>query len=917
MPSSAADWIRHDRFNDFVRGTFPDGGVNLFLRHNGQIEMLHRWDLDNDGDLDLFVGQDHDRVENEDVMVYWGKPGGPESFLPELAALQPMGRFLREVRALENGITRLPSDGGGRSEIVDLNNDGFLDLIFCNFIHNYSVDMNAMIYPGGEDGFRPDRRMTLPTLLGAAVAAADFNRDGFIDLAFANQGIEGGERFGFDQHLESYLYWNGPAGFDADNRLSLPTISAIDCAADDVDGDGDVDLVFINNNSTHKSVVLFRNGPDGFALTDPERRPGGDPVGVHLIDLDEDGFPEMIVTHRDGRARVFDGGADGPSTAPAIELATGGAVECAAADLDRDGSIDLVFPGAGNESLIYMGSASGYRAANRLALPTRHATDAVLADFDGNGWTDVFFANQRDETTYDVDSYLYWNGPDGLHREARRGLAGFGPVSASAADLNRDGHPDLLLINRYSGSHGPVDSFIYHGNPKAHYSSSSMTRIPGTGEAVVTIADLDGNGYVDLVYPSGRIYRGGPDGFTPKNRLDLDIKDGHGTAVGDLNRDGYLDLVISTGAAHVPDRPPVGVILWGSEDGYTLDNRHELKLQVRFCLSPRLADLDRDGWLDLIFGDVDSAALDIFWGAPDGYTNGNKTFLKIQSCATVEVADLNRDGWLDLILGGGWDRARHGRPTRHASLVWGGPGRFENPDVTRLEAYDSLEQTVVDLNRDGHLDIVMTNYHAYTTRSIPVFVYWGGPDNRYSEQRRMTLPAESSGALTVLDLNGDDHWDLVVFNHVRNGDHGTGAWIYWGDDGEWSPANRDWLPTFGPHFGVRYDVGNVYDRRMTEAFVSEATAVPAGNRSFDLRWTASTTPGTAIRFQVRSAADRDGLSASDWRGANSDRAFFDGSDRDHPFTIPDSHRWFQYKAIFSTRDGGRTPVLDSVGIRTR
>ena len=87
---------------------------------------------------------------------------GLRSLLPPIPDLQPLGRLLREIRAREQGVTRLPSDGGGRSLLVDLNGDGWLELVFCNFIHNYSVYMNALIYWGSADGFRADRRTMLP-----------------------------------------------------------------------------------------------------------------------------------------------------------------------------------------------------------------------------------------------------------------------------------------------------------------------------------------------------------------------------------------------------------------------------------------------------------------------------------------------------------------------------------------------------------------------------------------------------------------------------------------------------------------------------------------------------------------------------------------------------------------------------------
>ncbi len=69
---SPQPWIHHSSFEDFSRGTLVDGGSNLYISRAGTLEMIHRWDLNNDGFLDLFVGQDHNQVESEDVLIYWG-----------------------------------------------------------------------------------------------------------------------------------------------------------------------------------------------------------------------------------------------------------------------------------------------------------------------------------------------------------------------------------------------------------------------------------------------------------------------------------------------------------------------------------------------------------------------------------------------------------------------------------------------------------------------------------------------------------------------------------------------------------------------------------------------------------------------------------------------------------------------------
>ena len=280
---------------------------------------------------------------------------------------------------------------------MDLNQDSYLDLVFCNFIHNYGVETDAMIYWGSREGFRPGRRTLLPTLLGSAVAAADFNRDGFVDLAIANHGIEGWKRFGTAQHLESYIYWNGPTGFSSPRRDVVPSISALDVAAGDLNRDGFPELLFVNNNSEEKSVFLYWGGPGGFSVERRDQMEGGDPVGLRLSDLDRDGTPDLVVTHRDDRAQLFKGGPQGFPAEPWAELPTAGAVRCTVAELNRDGFPDLILANRGQQpSTIYWGGPQGYETGRRTDLPTLDASDAVAVDFNRDGWIDVAFANEGD-----------------------------------------------------------------------------------------------------------------------------------------------------------------------------------------------------------------------------------------------------------------------------------------------------------------------------------------------------------------------------------------------------------------------------------------------------------------------------------------------------------------------------------------
>jgi len=210
--------------------------------------------------------------------------------------------------------------------------------------------------------------------------------------------------------------------------------------------------------------------------------------------------------------------------------------------------------------------------------------------------------------------------------------------------------------------------------------------------------------------------------------------------------------------------------------------------------------------------------------------------------------------------------------------------------------------TIADLNQDDYVEVIFPNG----------WIYWGGPDGTYNESRRSSLPAESSGALTVADLNQDGWMDMVVYNHIVRGDHGAGTNIFWGGPQGFSSLRSHWLQTFGPHFGVRRDIGNIYHRRLEEEYKSPALKSPAGKAPSRLSWKARTPHGTAVRFQIRSATSPAELEKASWHGAQGPRSYYQSSPA--VLKLPKNHRWVQYRAVLSTLDGGSTPVLEEVQI---
>ncbi|MFN0165373.1 MAG: FG-GAP repeat domain-containing protein [Bryobacteraceae bacterium] len=929
--SGAPLWIRHTGFESLRRGVPGDGGANLYVSRKGRLQTINRWDLNRDGELDLLFTQDHNNVYTPESIVYWGGPEGFQSLLPDMWRWRAGTSLLGYLSAHRRNMTMLPTQGGGRSRIADLNGDGYPDIVLCNYMHNYRPDQNAYIYWGGPNGFDISARTELPAYLAGGVAVADLNHDGRLDIVLANHGDEYGERRGFRLHLESYIYWGNAAGYGPSHRTSVPSISASDVAAGDFNGDGHPDLAFVNNNSQEQSAFIYWGDGKG-AFTGNRRRVlssrdlhlpdsvngrfGGSMKTTFAADLNGDRLTDLVICGSD-RAVVFSGGVSGLSAAPSeLPAKNCGGIE--AADLNRDGHLDLILAneGSGDQaapaSSIFWGSAQGYAANRKTDLPALAATTVSVADLNRDGFPDILFGNAHDADSYDVPSYIYWGGPNGYSPYRRSGLLGFGVAGSGIADLNRDGHPDVLLVGHLSGSTHVLPSTIYWGNPEHSYSSASTTLLDPGGEMEYSAADLDDDGYPDLVLLHGKqaaIWWGSAGGHRPENRTFLPMRQPISSSIADLNRDGFLDIVMTSHAGPAETHAPV-MILWGNANRFKDARTTEFELGAASTEANTIADLNRDGYLDLIFPQGMSDQSEIWYGSAEGYRPQNHKLIDADGAPHAAVADLDADGWLDVVFTAATTATR---PTTNlkAWIYWGSPNGFSTAARTPLENYTGLDAAAADFNRDGHLDLVLTNYRSDTARDMPAFVYWGDGTRNFSEKRRTILEATSCSAVDALDLNRDGWVDLVISNHQKSFDHSAGTYIYWGGAEGFSRQRRAHLPTVGVHLDSMVEAGSIYHRKHEWDYVSAPAEAPAGAAFARLHWKAETGLGTAVRFQVRTAGDRGSLERSTWDGPDGPASFYtqSGASLRSP-----AGRWMQYRAVLTSPDGGNSPALTEVAV---
>ena len=136
--------VRHSGFDSLSQGRLGDAGANTYISRKGRLQTINRLDLNRDGELDLVFTQDHNSVYNPDSIIYWGGPDGFRSLMPDLWELRAPFSILKYLDDSASRITRLPTQGGGRGLISDLNLDGFPDIVIANFMHNYRPDQDVL-----------------------------------------------------------------------------------------------------------------------------------------------------------------------------------------------------------------------------------------------------------------------------------------------------------------------------------------------------------------------------------------------------------------------------------------------------------------------------------------------------------------------------------------------------------------------------------------------------------------------------------------------------------------------------------------------------------------------------------------------------------------------------------------------------
>ena len=908
----ASTWVESS-FADFRDGEFLDGGTNLYVSARGRIQMINRWDLNGDGFLDIVMPAGHGHSEKENTIIYLNRDGEID------------GRSRID----------LPGNGSRDGLVRDLDKDGFNDLVVANWADSHFGNVASWIFWGSSTGFSAHRRTELPAFRAKSVVAGDFNGDSWIDLVFACQWYDTRSEV-TDPKEVSLIYWNSPSGFAVDSRSELAFAGGVvveDFATGHFDGDGVVDLVAVTGSQT----VLLLSSLEGI------RSPAGRVVlnleGTSLAvgDINGDSTADLAIGGTDSVV-VLAGLTRGHDPDTAIVLEATEARDVVLSDIDRDGLDDLVVANFATpegatwtQSTIYYSDGGRFDTREPLHLPTLGASAVTAADLNGDGFPELVFSNLRATHELSVLSYVYWNREGDFVFGDHTQLATQGSLANAVGDVSGDGLPDVVFLNDEGGfREGPTTSFIYWGDGTREFTMDRRTGLPTHHVFGHAHADLDDDGRVDLVLSqsdftsfvdhnqNGLIfYWGDKGGFFGPTNLTMESAYG-GVRVADINKDGYLDLVAGGVCLDLDDPKRRGFpIFWGSRDGFTHRNRSIVPFEIERIRAPLLMDLNRDGWLD-IAGQLQIGSTTIWWGGPHPFGPDHSTTMDLgrpDRLMYLKAADFNKDGWLDLFL------PQRGPPegTEVTSLIYyGSASGFSRERRIEIATYVAYQNSIVDFDRDGWLDIFVASYGGEVSGNRPSLIYWGGTRG-FADRPRAELPTYGASGSETGDYDGDGWIDLLIANHRRSGStidpvphrHTTESMLYWGGPDGFSPDRRWEVESIGPSGLNLRDIGNSYDRGLYEVYISSPHRVPEGERPARILWDAETLHGTTVAFQVRAADDRESLASSRWQGSEGAGSWF-GRSGSSLKRIRGS--WIQYRVRLTTPNGGPTPYLDAVRI---
>lgn len=479
-----------------------------------------------------------------------------------------------------------------------------------------------------------------------------------------------------------------------------------------------------------------------------------------------------------------------------------------------------------------VGPATFYEIYKMLKMPGGYLFQTACGYFNADPYLD-FAITVDDVANVSGRIEIYLGSASGGFTHSSTLASGTQFTGVEIADMNNDGKPDIVATGGIWN--GPFSVYVFMNNGSGGFSAPVITSASGSTQVEVAIADLNGDGNLDVFTVSDQggyaiFFNNGAGALTAGQAAGLQ---GIGAAAGDIDGDGDIDLVYSNFSVdQVYTLINNGFGVFSPGQNFTLPNFPPMR-----AFTLRLADVDNDNRLDLIAVETVNQPSNIhiyknigssFPIVPTQTINLSGTFL-----GKIVVIDANGDGYLDIAAANG--------ATQSVVYVPNNGGNFGAPVSTFVGPTHGI--SVGDVDNDGDLDLITVGDDIITVLA-----------NAIKPQILSTTPLRNSHAATPTSIAQSWNVPMTTATASLPAPASVPHSLYvWGDytgyrtlpssaSATQSGSTTTMTPTkpFLPGERVRVSITNARSLEF----------VPAPTRVYEFRAKAGVGPGTFQRGQT-------------------------------------------------------------------
>ncbi|WP_339917489.1 T9SS type A sorting domain-containing protein [Yeosuana marina] len=456
------------------------GSQNIITSSGNGATQVNAADFDGDGDMDILSVLSYD-----DKIVWYENTDGQGSF------------------GVQKNITTI-GDGASSVYTIDIDGDGDTDVISGS---NNTSSAIGWYKNDGLGNFSAKQIIASNTDVDGVILVygSDVDNDQDIDLISFSyrdskiawfENIDGQGNFSLSQTITQFYF------------KSSIYINYVSILTDDIDSDGDFDLVFssselVDSTSLFDKVAWYenKNGQGGFNIQHVINSNAYYPMNAYAADLDGDGDLDVLSASRDDDKIAWYENIDGLGnfSTQKIIIENANSAHCVhAVDIDNDGDMDIVSASWDTDEILWFENLDGQGVFSTQKIVTSLADGASYvysSDIDNDGDMDLLSASYLDDKIAwyeNTDGHGSFGGQQIISSNAN------GAVSVYTTDLDNDGDMDVLSASQLGDNIAWYENTDGQGNFSGQHIISSNVNGPSSIYAI----DIDNDGDMDIISSS-------------------------------------------------------------------------------------------------------------------------------------------------------------------------------------------------------------------------------------------------------------------------------------------------------------------------------------------------------------------------------------------------------------------------------